>query len=402
MALELKPETPESWVIRAISDAELERRWALTRAAMEREGIQALVMRNSEDWLGGYVKWFTDVPAVNAYGSALVFHAAEPMTLVLSGPGEGRRAAGPELRGVVEIVTTAAFASVGNTGTYEGTAVGDILSQRAYRRVGFVGTDWLPHGFVRTLEARMGAGTFVDATALVDTIKALKSTEEWGLIRETAALQDHLFERALALIRPGLREIDLTAQLQFEGILSGSEQGIFQCGSAPLGQRATYRRRHFQARTMQNGDHLTLLIENNGAGGYYAELARTIVLGKASAELLEETEKARTAQAFAVAALQPGRTGREVFELYSGYLAANGLPPERRLFSHGQGYDLVERPLIRGDETMPIAADMCLAVHPGWQTDSVYINLCDNYRTSADGTPENLHQTAKKVFEIFA
>src|ERR1700751_17125 len=46
-----------------ISTAELERRWSLVRAAMEREGIDVLLMQNNNDHMGGYVKYFTDLPA---------------------------------------------------------------------------------------------------------------------------------------------------------------------------------------------------------------------------------------------------------------------------------------------------------------------------------------------------
>ncbi len=50
-----------------ISDAELNRRWKAVRAGMAERGIDALVMQNNNDWLGGYVKWFTDFPAYNGY-----------------------------------------------------------------------------------------------------------------------------------------------------------------------------------------------------------------------------------------------------------------------------------------------------------------------------------------------
>ena len=48
-----------------ISDDELLRRWTAVRAAMQGLGIDALVMQSTNDWLGGTVKWFTDIPANN-------------------------------------------------------------------------------------------------------------------------------------------------------------------------------------------------------------------------------------------------------------------------------------------------------------------------------------------------
>ena len=67
-------------VITAISDRELDRRWRAAREEMDARKIDALIMQNSNDWLGGYVKWFTDLPATNGYPKTVIFHAADPMT----------------------------------------------------------------------------------------------------------------------------------------------------------------------------------------------------------------------------------------------------------------------------------------------------------------------------------
>ena len=64
-----------------ISDSELNRRWKAVRAGMAERGIDALVMQNNNDWLGGYVKWFTDFPAYNGYPRTVIFHAADAMTV---------------------------------------------------------------------------------------------------------------------------------------------------------------------------------------------------------------------------------------------------------------------------------------------------------------------------------
>ena len=76
------------------------------------------------------------------------------------------------------------------------------------------------------------------------------------------------------------------------------------------------------------------------------------------------------------------------------------LPPELRLYCHGQGYDLVERPLVRSDETMTLAAGMNLAVHPGYEADALFAVVCDNYLVEANGVSECLHKTEKKIFEL--
>ena len=56
-----------------ISTKELERRWSATRLEMEEKKIDFLIMQNSNSFLGGYVKWFTDIPAVNGYPTTVIF-----------------------------------------------------------------------------------------------------------------------------------------------------------------------------------------------------------------------------------------------------------------------------------------------------------------------------------------
>jgi Xaa-Pro aminopeptidase len=81
-------------------------------------------------------------------------------------------------------------------------------------------------------------------------------------------------------------------------------------------------------------------------------------------------------------------------------MTARGHGEEKRLYAHGQGYDLVERPLIRADETMTLEAGMNLAVHPGFESPSLFAVICDNYIVGEDGPGECLHRTAKQVFEL--
>jgi Xaa-Pro aminopeptidase len=193
---------------------------------------------------------------------------------------------------------------------------------------------------------------------------------------------------------------DVTALAQFEGRILGSEQGLFLGSSAPLGQASRFIDRHQQARTLKTGEHFSLLIENNGPGGMYTEIARTIVLGKASNELIDGFESMKEAQVHTLRLLKPGVSCAEVAAKHDDYMRSRGLPAELRLYAHGQGYDLVERPLIRADETMKIEEHMNLAVHPGYETPSIFAVICDNYFIEAGGPGACLHKTPKQVFEV--
>src|SRR5579872_5299576 len=106
-----------------ISTAELERRWKAVRAAMELNKIDVLLMQNNSDQMGGYVKYFTDLPATNGYPLTVVFPRDDLMTLVGMGPfgGASNPAADGDgmCRGVKQWLTTPSFASCHYTAGYD-------------------------------------------------------------------------------------------------------------------------------------------------------------------------------------------------------------------------------------------------------------------------------------------
>ena len=78
----------------------------------------------------------------------------------------------------------------------------------------------------------------------------------------------------------------------------------------------------------------------------------------------------------------------------------NGRSEETRLYCHGQGYDLVERPLIRHDEPMTIQKNMNIVCHPGYMTPNIHSWICDNYIIDDSGPGESIHKMPQKIFEV--
>jgi Xaa-Pro aminopeptidase len=125
-----------------------------------------------------------------------------------------------------------------------------------------------------------------------------------------------------------------------------------------------------------------------------------MVFGKAPSELRDGFAAMKAAQDFTLSLIKPGTLCRDIAAAHDDYMRARGLPAELRLYCHGQGYDLVERPLVRADETMALEAGMNLAVHPGYETDALFAVICDNYLVEAKGPSACLHKTEKKIFEL--
>jgi len=389
--------------IDAISSAELERRRTAIRAAMRERGIDALVLQSNGDHVGGYVKYITDIPAITDYAMSVVFPLEDAMTVVMHGPRGGDRAIpdldDPVFRGAGRIITTASFASVHYTREHDARQALRALRGRERATIGLVGTAQMSHAFAAALHAGLPDATFVEASELVDAIKTVKSAEELALLRRTCALQDEAMRRALAAIEPGRRDRDVAVAAFAATLELGAEQGIVLCGSAPAGEPTLLSPPHLQGRTLREGDVLILLIETNGPGGVYAELGRTCVLGEPSAELVEETAFALEAQQFTVELMRSGAAAADVFAAYNAFMTANGRQPEDRLHAHGQGYDLVERPLIREDEQMTLASNVNLACHPYFVARGATGFMCDNFFVGRE-TAERLHRYPQELVTL--
>ena len=400
-------QAPHSRAVNAVSQNELQRRWRLVRERMREQGIDALVMQNSSDWIGGYVRWFSNQPANNGYPNSIVFPLEEGMSLIEQGPFDGRRKvsdAEAQATGVAHRLTTPSYASVHYSGPYDAQIAVAELKRLGARKVGLVATSAMYHSFGEHLREHLpgvGPGVeLVDATDLVDRIKAIKSDEERGFMRQVAAMQDEVMARVREFIKPGLKDFEIAAYAQYVGQQLGSEQGIFLCSSAPPGQAASFRPRSMQGRTLQKGDVYSLLIENNGAGGYYTEMSRIFVMGRASQELRDAHAAVLAAQRYALTLLKPGAACADIFAQHNAWLRQQGMSEERRISIHGMGYDMVERPLIRNDEPMSIEEHMAIVVHPGILNERMFVHNTELYLIEADGPGECLHKTPRQIFEL--
>jgi len=387
-----------------ISTAELERRWAAVRAAMERDKIDVLLMQNNNDYMGGYVKYFTDLPATNGYPLTVVFPRDDLMTMVSQGPfGGGNPTANGDgvTRGVKQWLTTPSYASCVYTANYDPELAATALTPYAGGTIGLLGTYQMSFALVDYLQkGRFSNSRFVDASDLVDRIKVIKSAEERELVRRAAAMQDGAMRAAFAAVEPGMRDRDIAAIAQCYSQRHGSENGIYLCASMPPDKPAQFSQRHFQNRVIQKGDTVALLVEDSGPGGMYTELGRTCVVGKASQEIEDEFAFALEARKFNLALLKPGTPCKDIFAAYNDFMSKNGRPEEKRLHCHGQGYDLVERPLIRNDEPMNIEKDMNIVVHPTYIRGHVLSWVCDNYLIEANGPSERLHHFPEIITEL--
>jgi Xaa-Pro aminopeptidase len=385
-----------------ISRQELDRRFKEVRKAMEKEKLDCLITQNNNQFLGGYTRYFTGIPAVNGYTMTVIFPLNTDMTIISHG-GPPLPISPPEwaVHGVKERISLPYIPTLNRTNDMDAKAAVDTLKKLNVKSLGVVAPAFMCAFMYNYIKEKLPSLTIKYATDLVDEIKAIKSEEEIEVIKGTAKIQDIVWGAVLAMVRPGVREYEIRAEIQRLFWNWGSEEQLIMVGSNPAGTPAPQKADFYQNRTLQEGDQVCIMPEVNGPGGYYCELGRTVCIGDAPKALLDLWDFMVALQDETATLLKPGAVPEKIYKFYNDELKKRGCAPDLRLFCHGQGYDLVERPSMRPEEDMTVKANMNITIHPMATdpTNSAYVFCCDNFIITNSGGVK-IHKTPREVFVV--
>jgi Xaa-Pro aminopeptidase len=385
-------------VRKEISKQELQRRWKAVRKAMEKDKLDCLIMQNNNQHLGGYTRYFTDIPAHCGYTQTVIFPLNGDMTMI----SHGTLLSAPlPVKYDLKSIFLPYIPPLTRTNEMDAKAAVETLKKLKVKSLGVVAPAIFCAFMYNYIKENLDSVKIKYATDLVDNIKAIKSDEEQEIIKETAKMQDILWGGVLTMVRPGVREYEIKNEIQRLYLNWGSEEQLLGVGSGPPGTPVTQGSPYSGDRVLQEGDQVCIMPEVNGAGGFYCELGRTICIGDAPKPLLDLWNFVVQMQDEIAKMLKPGAEPAKVFKFYNNELSKKGYAPDLRLPSHGQGYDLVERPSIRPEEDMRVNAGMNLAVHPSTinAEKSAYAFCCDNYLIGNSGA-YRIHKTPREVFVV--
>jgi Xaa-Pro aminopeptidase len=373
----------------SLSQHELERRWKAVRERMAAKKVDYLVVQSQQRYVGGYFRWFTDIPGANYHISA-VFPLHEDMTIISHGspapapPGPPAWAS----RGVKERINTPAFPNVWWEDAWDAEKAVEVMMRKKPNTVGLVGLGNMSAALYQNLGKGLQGVNIINATDLVDEVRMVKSEEELKLHREAAYLHEMSYEVAKRAIRPGRTVSEVINEIRHAQLLAGSEEqqiavGFGQPGS-PEDSQGSWGNTVVR-RTLKDGDIVNLLIESSAAGGYWYDLRRLLCIGRVPEGLQEAHEIVKEARAIMAKNCKPGVIPGVALEASDEFLKGRGCPPESRVGGHGQGLDLVERPVVRREEPAKFEVGMVVVLHPTARTKNAAASLSDTYVITDSG-----------------
>jgi Xaa-Pro aminopeptidase len=238
------------------------------------------------------------------------------------------------------------------------------LRRRRLRRLGFE-EQRLAVGQLESLRRALGRGVeLVGMTSPADELRRVKDASELACIRASVDLAARVFEQMLPLVRPGVRELDLAAELEFRMKQGGAQAPAFETIVAS-GPRSALPHGRATARRLAKNE---FILFDLGAilCGYHSDMTRTVYLGTPSAREKQTYGAVRDALERARATARAGVTAGRVDAAARRLLGQRGLG---RYFvhstGHGVGLEVHEEPRIAPGVDTPLEAGNVITLEPG-------------------------------------
>ena len=353
------------------SQKEIERRYQNVRAAMAKEGLDALIVcGNQYAGFEGAVFYMSGFEIVHRYVYVVLPLEGEP-TLVF--PREARWIGDKAKPWIKDQVWP----------DIPGQWIRERAGEKKWKRVGVYGMNFVMA--VRDYRELEKSGLELVAFDFqFDMARAVKSEEELAEVRDA---MDIILEGFWALIEayePGKTEAE---------IMAPAVERFFARGAGPRMMNILLSGSHGEAnayfkvpgmRAVAADDLLLYSLEITGAGGYWVEFSRPLLRGKPSATTQRMADAYPHALEEARKLMRDGELASHVHRVVADTFAKHGFKLGH-LSGHSIGATMIEHPAIGATSDVPLRENMIFSLHPQVvdQDGKVCLYTQDTYRIGA-------------------
>jgi ectoine hydrolase len=383
------------------SQAEYDRRIALTRTAMAAAGLDAIFVTDpsNQAWLTGYDGW-----SFYVHQGVLLRLEGEPVWW-------GRYM---DMLGGRRTCWMSQDSILGYGDHYVQSTVRHPMQDLAghVRALGLetarIGVEMENYYYSAKAHAvlceELPNATITDATALVNWQRLIKSDEEIGFIRKAARISEKVIQTAIDKAAPGVRKNDLVAEIFHAGITGvddiwGDYPAIVPL--TPSGLDATAAHLTWNGDPMRAGE--ATFFELSGCyRRYHAPLCRTVFLGKPPQEMLDAEQAQLEGIEAGLDAARAGNRTCDIANAFIGVLQKHGIHREGRCgYPIGLSYppDWGERTAsIRAEDETVLQPGMTFHFMPALWMDSWGLETTETILITETGPAEALCNIERKLF----
>ncbi len=234
---------------------------------------------------------------------------------------------------------------------------------------GRIGMDVAGLSLIESISRHLPNLEILDGDAIMQQARWIKLDEEIAIVEEACAIGDAVTQRALDETKAGRREQEVAGDAMQTLYYLGGEMAHVITPFVASGEHMSPPHRICTDKIMRNGD---LCFIDIGAmwNGYFADIGRTTIVGKASRRQREIYTAVYEGLMAGIDQLRPGNSNRDVAEAITEKIGSYGY--EDHLFSlfigHGIGMGANEPPYIGetlpGATTYELEPNMLFAIEP--------------------------------------
>jgi Xaa-Pro aminopeptidase len=241
--------------------------------------------------------------------------------------------------------------------------VASVIRRLGLKRIGYEPAQMTCDVF-ESLRARLPLKASLEpAAGWIEGLRAVKSAEEIARIRDSVETNSRAFEQTVQRVRPGMKEQDLAAELEYRMRRLGAEKPSFETIVAG-GARSALPHAQPTAAPLREG----LVVVDMGAirDGYCSDMTRMLFVGRPSTKVKRAYRAVLEAQLAAIDAVRPGAPTVRVDAAARNVLKRHGLDKAFiHSTGHGLGLEIHEPPRIGKRDKTRLQAGMAITIEPG-------------------------------------
>jgi len=225
-------------------------------------------------------------------------------------------------------------------------------------------SEYISYAVLEQIKGLLPNALMVATKGLVDSLSIVKANDEIDCIKEAVRISDQAFKHILGYIQPGLKEIEIAAELEYQMKMLGSEKPAFDtiCAS---GWRGALPHGIASEKQVKKGELITL---DFGAKykGYHSDITRTIMLGKANSRQKKIYNLVLKAQKVGCKTVKAGIVAKNLDKKVRDIIAKAGYG---KYFGHGLGHGLGtvvhDTPFVSTLSETVLKSNMVVTIEPG-------------------------------------
>jgi len=239
--------------------------------------------------------------------------------------------------------------------------ISEIIKDERLKRVGFESMG-LPYEVAVRLKGGIGEAALVGVKNLIENLRAIKDSDEIGLIKRSVKLVRKVFSGITASLKPGVSEEWIKKTVEIEFIKNGASAAFEPIVAS--GSNSSKPHAIATGKLLRKND---IVMVDIGArlAGYNSDMTRTVFLGHVKQKLLNMYSVVKKAHDLALNSIKPGVKISKVDRAARGYIAEKGFGKYfGHSLGHGVGMDVHELPTISGSGDGTLSEGMIFTIEP--------------------------------------